>query len=193
MNDIIKGEGYTQRIEGDDSMFVVYTIGHSNHSPEEFLRLLQIHSITCVADVRSIPASKHSPQFNQDVLEAFLNHHHINYQFFGREFGARRTDSYNQQGQVDFEFSVKTELFQQWVKLIKLDFGITVEPWKRINLRRTQIVTYSDSMGKEIKRLRTTIPSKSEQYNNETKKRYNRICFMKTFWYFRRFLLKTFA
>ena len=76
---------------------------------------------------------------------------------------------------------------------IKLDFGITVEPWKRINLRRTQIVTYSDSMGKEIKRLRTTIPSKSEQYNNETKKRYNRICFMKTFWYFRRFLLKTFA
>ena len=76
---------------------------------------------------------------------------------------------------------------------IMLDFGITIEPWKRINLRKTQIVTYSDSMGKEIKRLRTTIPSKSEQYNNETKKRYNRICFMKTFWYFRRFLLKTFA
>ena len=118
MNDIFKGKGYTQRIEGDDSMFVVYTIGHSNHSPEEFLRLLQIHSITCVADVRSIPASKHSPQFNQDVLEAFLNHHHINYQFFGREFGARRTDSYNQQGQVDFELAVKTDLFQQGVKRI---------------------------------------------------------------------------
>lgn len=43
---------------------------------------------------------------------------------------------------------------------IKLDFGITVEPWKRINLRRAQIVTYSDSMGKEIKRLRITFPSK---------------------------------
>jgi len=40
-----------------------------------------------------------------------------------------------------------------------LDFGITIEPWKRINLRKTQIVTYSDSMGKEIKRLRI-IPSK---------------------------------
>lgn len=42
---------------------------------------------------------------------------------------------------------------------IMLDFGITIEPWKRINLRKTQIVTYSDSMGKEIKRLRI-IPSK---------------------------------
>lgn len=67
---------------------------------------------------------------------------------------------------------------------IMLDYGITIEPWKRINLRKTQIVTYSDSMGKEIKRLRTMY---------ETKKRYNRICFMKTFWYFRSFLLKTFA
>lgn len=118
MNDIIKVEGYTQRIEEDDCMFVVYTIGHSNHSPEEFLRLLQAHCITCVADVRSMPASKHSPQFNQDILEGFLKYHHINYQFFGREFGARRTDSYNQQGQVDFELAVKTDLFQQGVKRI---------------------------------------------------------------------------
>ena len=42
---------------------------------------------------------------------------------------------------------------------IMLDFGITIEPWKRINLRKAQIVTYSDSTGKEIKRLRI-IPSK---------------------------------
>ena len=42
---------------------------------------------------------------------------------------------------------------------IMLDYGITIEPWKRINLRKTQIVTYSDSTGKEIKRLRI-IPSK---------------------------------
>ena len=97
---------------------VIYTIGHSNYSQEEFLRLLQIHSITCVADVRSMPASKHSPQYNQVILEGFLKYHQINYQFFGREFGARRTDSYNQQGQVDFELAVKTDLFQQGIKRI---------------------------------------------------------------------------
>lgn len=115
MKDIIKGEGYTQCIEGDDS---IYTIGHSNHSTDEFLHLLQAHGITCVVDVRSIPASKHSPQYNQDILEGFLKYHHINYQFFGREFGARRADSYNQQGQVDFELAVKTDLFQHGVKRI---------------------------------------------------------------------------
>lgn len=82
------------------------------------MRLLQTHCITCVVDVRSIPASKHSPQYNQDILEKFLKYHHINYLFFGREFGARRTDSYNLRGQVDFELAVKTDLFQQGVKRI---------------------------------------------------------------------------
>lgn len=43
---------------------------------------------------------------------------------------------------------------------IMLDFGITIEPWKKINLRKTQIVTYSDPMGKQIKRLRITVPTK---------------------------------
>ena len=42
---------------------------------------------------------------------------------------------------------------------IMLDFGLTIDPWKKINLRETQIVTYSDLTGKEIKRLRI-IPSK---------------------------------
>lgn len=97
---------------------VIYTIGHSNHSQKEFLRMLQTYNITCVVDVRSMPASKYSPQFNQDILEGFLKYHQINYQFFGREFGARRADSYNQQGQVDFELTVKTDLFQQGVKRI---------------------------------------------------------------------------
>ena len=96
----------------------IYTIGHSNHSQEEFLRLIQTYGITCVVDVRSLPASKHYPQFNQDTLEGFLKYHHINYQFFGREFGARRTDSYNQQGQVDFELAIKTDLFLQGVQRI---------------------------------------------------------------------------
>ena len=172
MKDIIKGEGYTQCIEGDDS---IYTIGHSNHSTDEFLHLLQAHGITCVVDVRSIPASKHSLQYNQDILEGFLKYHHINYQFFGREFGARRTDSYNQQGQVDFELAVKTDLFQHGVKRIN-----TLLEVNRVTLMcsegENQPMVYSNWL-----------------FEVETKKRYNRICFTKTFWYFRRFLLKTFA
>lgn len=47
---------------------------------------------------------------------------------------------------------------------ILLDYGITIEPWKRINLKKALIVTYIDSTGKEIKRLRITVQSKSSLF-----------------------------
>ena len=94
----------------------LYTVGHSSHTQEEFLRLLQKNNVDCIVDVRSVPASKYAPQFNQDALESFLRHHGMTYYFFGHEFGARRMDSFNSNGQVDFELAVHTRLFQQGVE-----------------------------------------------------------------------------
>ena len=94
----------------------MYTVGHSSHTQEEFLRLLQENIVDCIVDVRSVPASKYAPQFNQDALESFLRHHGMSYYFFGHEFGARRMDSFNNNGQVDFELAVYTRLFQQGVE-----------------------------------------------------------------------------
>ena len=93
----------------------LYTIGHSNHTQEELLNLLEAHGINYVADVRSIPASNHNPQFNQEVISIFLQEHHIGYQFLGRELGARRVDCINADGQVDFEQAIHTSLFQQGI------------------------------------------------------------------------------
>ena len=94
----------------------LYTVGHSSHTQEEFLRLLQEDDVNCIVDVRSVPASKYAPQFNQDALESFLRYHGMTYYFFGHEFGARRMDSFNNNGQVDFELAVHTRLFQQGVE-----------------------------------------------------------------------------
>ena len=47
---------------------LVMTIGHSTHTLEEFIRLLQAHGATCVVDVRTVPRSRHNPQFNKDSL-----------------------------------------------------------------------------------------------------------------------------
>lgn len=91
----------------------LYTVGHSSQSLEEFLSLLQRHSINCVVDIRSVPASKFAPQFNEESLKHFLKLHDIQYLPFGNEFGARRTDCINDDGQVDFEVAVTTPLFQQ--------------------------------------------------------------------------------
>lgn len=98
----------------------IYTIGHSNHSQAEFLHLLEMYGVNCIIDVRSVPASSHSPQFNQDALEGYLRNHNVDYQFFGREFGARRFDSIGENGQVDFEKAVHTILFQKGVKKLLL-------------------------------------------------------------------------
>jgi uncharacterized protein (DUF488 family) len=47
---------------------VVLTIGHSTRTLEEFIRLLKTHSVTSVVDVRTVPRSRHNPQFNRDSL-----------------------------------------------------------------------------------------------------------------------------
>lgn len=44
------------------------TIGHSTRTLEEFIGLLQAHAVSLVADVRTIPRSRHNPQFNKDSL-----------------------------------------------------------------------------------------------------------------------------
>jgi uncharacterized protein (DUF488 family) len=51
---------------------LVMTIGHSTQTIEEFIRLLQIHGATCVVDVRTVPRSRHNPQFNKASLPRSL-------------------------------------------------------------------------------------------------------------------------
>ena len=97
----------------------LFTIGHSNQSQEEFLAMLRRHGINCVVDVRSVPASKYTPQFNMEQLRGFLKHNDVQYLHFGNEFGARRTDCINEDGQVDFEEAVKTTAFLSGVERIK--------------------------------------------------------------------------
>ena len=48
------------------------TIGHSTRTLAEFIRLLQAHGATCVADVRTVPRSRHNPQFNKASLPRSL-------------------------------------------------------------------------------------------------------------------------
>jgi len=61
----------------------LFTIGHSTHTPERFLELLALHSITAVADVRSSPYSRHTPQFNREALSEMLKRSGIAYVFLG--------------------------------------------------------------------------------------------------------------
>jgi uncharacterized protein (DUF488 family) len=69
----------------------IFTIGHSNHSLENFLSLLNRHNIKVVVDVRSQPYGR-LEHFNREYLSTELKAAGIEYIFLGRELGARREE-----------------------------------------------------------------------------------------------------
>ncbi len=71
---------------------IIYTIGHSNRSIEEFIALLVENKIELLADVRTIPRSRYNPQFNYEVLPASLLRHSIAYTQLA-SLGGRRNKS----------------------------------------------------------------------------------------------------
>ena len=76
---------------------VIFTIGHSTRPVDEFVRLLKAHEIQAVADVRTIPKSRHNPQYNEVDLKESLRKASIRYRHVPKLGGRRRTtkDSIN--------------------------------------------------------------------------------------------------
>ncbi len=76
---------------------LLLTIGHSNRSIDEFIGLLKDHDVEEIVDVRSVPKSRHSPQFNSDVLSESLQQADIRYTHIEKLGGFRHTrkDSIN--------------------------------------------------------------------------------------------------
>lgn len=58
---------------------IIYTIGHSTRSIEDFFNILKQYHINQLVDIRTIPRSRHNPQFNKPELAHFLRNHHIGY------------------------------------------------------------------------------------------------------------------
>ena len=69
----------------------IYTIGHSNRSIEEFLQILDVYKLKLVIDIRTIPKSRHNPQFSQDRLSTALEKHGIEYEHMPGLGGLRHT------------------------------------------------------------------------------------------------------
>jgi uncharacterized protein (DUF488 family) len=58
---------------------MIFTIGHSTRPIDVFVRLLRAHGVQRVVDVRTIPRSRHNPQFNRDQLSPALHRAKIHY------------------------------------------------------------------------------------------------------------------
>ncbi len=76
---------------------VIYTVGHSTRSLDQFVELLRSYGIQALVDIRTIPRSRHNPQFNRETLAKFLRSRRINYRHMKVLGGLRhaRPDSPN--------------------------------------------------------------------------------------------------
>ena len=95
------------------------TLGHSTHPIERFIALLRNAGATAVADVRSSPYSRYSPQYSKDALRNALSDAGIAYTFLGKEFGARSPDpSCYRNGKVQYSRLAQSASFADGIQRV---------------------------------------------------------------------------
>ena len=77
---------------------LLFTIGHSNHSFEDFLKLLKVHGISCLVDVRSVPYNAYHKKFSKENLLYELRQQKIDYRWMGDSLGGKREELTNSAG-----------------------------------------------------------------------------------------------
>lgn len=99
---------------------VIYTIGYTGFTVEEFISTLKKYEINVVIDVRSSPYSERYAEYNRDNIESILSENGIYYRNYVKEFGARQENRsfYAEEGFLDFEKFAKSEQFLSGVEKI---------------------------------------------------------------------------
>jgi uncharacterized protein (DUF488 family) len=57
----------------------IYTIGHSTRPIADFIAMLKAHGVDRLVDVRTVPHSRHNPQYERDALSEALKRDHLDY------------------------------------------------------------------------------------------------------------------
>ena len=76
---------------------VIFTVGHSTRSFDDLVTILRAHGVERLVDVRTIPRSRHNPQFNRLALSKALHNRRLSYRHMKELGGLRhaRPDSIN--------------------------------------------------------------------------------------------------
>lgn len=116
----------------EETQHTIYTIGHSTHSFDEFLAMLNTYEIKVLADIRGLPGSRKFPQFDKENLEKTLPENGIEYIHL-KGLGGRRKinkDSRNTRW--------KNDSFRSFADYMETeDFKTAVEELETIALQKT--------------------------------------------------------
>jgi uncharacterized protein (DUF488 family) len=102
----------------------LFTVGHSNHSLEKFVALLQKHEIKVLADIRSSPYSGYVKHFDREELGRSLQQADITYLYLGKELGGRPDEDefYDADGHVLYSRLAESPMFLDGIQ--RLELGI---------------------------------------------------------------------
>jgi len=91
----------------------IYTIGHSNIEPGEFIKRVKQFNIEVLVDVRSKPYSQYVPHFNKEKIEQLCANNEIKYLFLGDLLGGKPKDNsiYDKEEKVNYELLAKKDYF----------------------------------------------------------------------------------
>ncbi len=87
-----KDRSSKQVLKPEESSLIL-TIGHSTRSIEDFIDLLKTHGVKMIVDVRTVPRSRHNPQFNLEILPETLEFTRIGYKHISGLGGLRHPQS----------------------------------------------------------------------------------------------------
>lgn len=123
------------------SKLAIYTIGHSTLEISKFIDLLKVHDIGAIVDVRTIPKSRHNPQFNRDELKHSLRKAGIAYKHIAKLGGLRhaKKDSENL-GWENASFRGYADY------MISKDFHSGLEQLKNIAKKKTTAIMCAEAL-----------------------------------------------
>lgn len=113
-------------------MATLYTIGHSNISVEDFIKILKQHKIKILLDVRSAPYSKYVPHFNKRQLENHLKEAGFDYRYAGQHLGGRPDDESLYIEEINDSDTAKASDYLKQVDYIK----VMEQEWYRKGINR---------------------------------------------------------
>lgn len=152
---------------------MIWTVGHSNRTIEDFVTLLRSHHVELLADVRRFPGSRRYPHFNQEALGLAVREQGIDYIHFA-ELGGRRNpkpDSPNLawrneafRGYADY---METEEFQRGIERLlsearKRPTAIMCAEALWWQCHRSMIADYLKAAGAQV--LHILSPQKTEEH-----------------------------
>jgi uncharacterized protein (DUF488 family) len=152
----------------------IWTIGHSTRPIEEFIALLKSHEIQRLIDVRTMPRSRHNPQFNTEIFAVNLAAADLRYRHSAGLGGLRKAskESINQgwrnasfRGYADY---MQTEEFQKAVEELMVDSRLQpttimcaeAVPWR---CHRSLIADVLTTRGWEVRHIMSSTDAKPHQ------------------------------